>query len=281
MEGRITSASNPKLKLWKEAKRGKGLWTECWLPEGIRLCQEAFQSLEQTGEWGRLRGMLVSDSAWKQQAVQQLCAGVRAQGCEPIGVSDALFQKIADTVHPQGVCMALDPPASQAVLQTGSRILVLERVQDPGNLGACCRSADALGFDALILTAGGVKPNNSKALRAGMGAFFHIPVLVIPEAEQTFALLEETGYQVLVADLQANVWPTDQIQQYRTQSKLAVWIGNEGAGISALARARATAAIRLPMDQRAESLNAACAASILCYLFSPLSGGKEGSACKL
>lgn len=269
---RVTSASNTRVRIWQQARNGKGVLGACWLPEGVRLCCDAWSALRRRHALDRVRGILVSDSAVHHPEVAALlqeCAQEQRLWEAVLQVPDSLFARFSDTVHPQGILLAVDPPQFDFRGMRGSRILVLERLQDPGNLGACCRSADALGFDAVFLTGGGVRPNNSKALRAGMGAFFHIPVYTIPEPIALLQDLQQAGFSSIAAALDAPELTPSLQSRLAQLPRVALWIGNEGDGLSLPILERVEHRVRLRMDVRAESLNAACAASIFCYLFSP------------
>lgn len=138
--------------------------------------------------------------------------------------------------------------------------MVLEGLQDPGNLGTIIRTADAFALDGIILCEGCVDPTSPKVVRATMGAAFRMPIAAAP-LEQTVAFLREQNMPLYAAALSESSVPLTHVDLTRA----AVMIGNEGRGITKKAAALCTQQIIIPMDGRAESLNASVAASIIMY----------------
>ncbi|HPR79524.1 MAG TPA: RNA methyltransferase, partial [Candidatus Limiplasma sp.] len=143
----------------------------------------------------------------------------------------------------------------------GDKVILLENVQDPGNVGTILRTADASGFQTCILTPGCADPFSPKALRATMGSVFRVPCVQSDDAAQTVLTLKTAGYAVLASVLDGE----DFYNRPKLPQKVCVIIGNEGAGITPQTVAEATHRFRLPMRGGAESLNAAVAAAILMY----------------
>ena len=152
-----------------------------------------------------------------------------------------------------------DEPVSPSIL--GDKLVLMEQVQDPGNVGAILRTMDAAGFSGAVLTPGCADPYAPKALRATMGAIFRIPTLQAQSAVQAVQALKKEGYAVVAAELGG----TDFFQRKPLGEKVCLIIGNEGAGITKETLAAATHRYRLPMKGGAESLNAAAAAAIMIY----------------
>ena len=154
---------------------------------------------------------------------------------------------------------ALDEEISPSVL--GDKLVLMERVQDPGNVGAILRTMDAAGFDGAILSPGCADPFAPKALRATMGAVFRVPTMQVKSAAAAARTLKEEGYAVIAAALNGK----DFFARKRLPGKLCLIIGNEGAGVSDETLKVATHTYRLPMRGGAESLNAAAAAAVFIY----------------
>ena len=154
---------------------------------------------------------------------------------------------------------ALDDAISPSIL--GDRLVLLETVQDPGNVGAILRTMDAAGFDGAILSPGCADPFSPKALRATMGSIFRVPTLQAGSAAAAARTLKAEGYAVVAAALSGG----DFFAREKLPQKLCLVIGNEGAGISKETLKQATHTFRLPMRGGAESLNAAAAAAIMIY----------------
>jgi len=154
---------------------------------------------------------------------------------------------------------AEDEQISPSIL--GDKLVLMEAVQDPGNVGTILRTMDAAGFDGAVLATGCADPFSPKALRATMGSIFRVPTMQSENAAQTAAALAKEGYAVLAAALDGE----DFYQREALPDKVCLIIGNEGAGITRATLAAATHRFRLPMRGGAESLNAAAAAAIMLY----------------
>lgn len=154
---------------------------------------------------------------------------------------------------------ALDDEISPSIL--GDRLVLMENVQDPGNVGAILRTMDAAGFDGALLSPGCADPYAPKALRATMGSIFRVPTLQVGSAAEAAKALKSEGYAVIAAALSGE----DFFLRGKLPEKFCLVIGNEGAGVTGETLAAATHTYRLPMRGGAESLNAAAAAAILIY----------------
>lgn len=177
-------------------------------------------------------------------------------------VSEAELRDLADTDTPQGiVAVAKISSHSLANLKVSAHatVLVLDAVQDPGNLGTLIRTADAFACDAVVALPGTVDFWNPKVLRSAAGAAFRVP-LVSAAAADTWAWLEQGQFEICGADMAGTPAAAT---SYARRTSLVV--GNEGAGLRAETRDHVTQLISIPMPGRAESLNVAIAAAILLY----------------
>ena len=180
----------------------------------------------------------------------------------PLHVAD----KLADVGTHQGVFAVFRMPAADfSAIPPEGRVLALENVQDPGNVGTLLRSAAAFGYDAVVLSDGCASPFSPKTLRASMGAAARIPVIEGGAMPQTIRQLRESGYLCLAAALMQSRTP-DEIA-VPSGSGLCAVIGSEGQGLTAETIQACGAAVRIPMTDRVESLNAAIAGSILLWHF--------------
>lgn len=161
------------------------------------------------------------------------------------------------TGTPQNLCALVRTPVTAPPEEYRGLIVVLEQLQDPGNVGTILRTADALGGAGVLLSADSADPFAPKTLRASMGSAYHLPVY-IGDVPAELKRMKEQGYTCLCGHLRGseNMPPI--------QEKMALVVGNEGQGVS-----RETAELctlyRLPMAGRAESLNAAVFAAIMLY----------------
>jgi len=176
-------------------------------------------------------------------------------------VTRGLLESICDTKTPQGVCAAFELPVAAELSELPGRIVALDGVQDPGNVGTIWRTADAAGFEAVLLGAGSADPLSPKVQRAAMGSGFRLKFAHAGNLAEALLALREQGYRVFASDLSGE----DFYSHPDTGGKFVLVIGNEARGISEAVRSAADCRVKLPMRGGAESLNAAVAAGIMMY----------------
>ena len=230
------------------------------LAEGVRLVEEALAAGVQ------LQGAIVAPSLEGTPRGAALKGALAAAGVPLEMVSDQELVKLADTEHPQGVLAVVRPPEwalEQIALDGIAVVLVLDAVQDPGNVGTMLRTAHALGARGVVALPGTADLFNSKVIRGSMGALFRFPCISVSiEALVTWAAAHRAGF--LLADAGASRGVR---RAPRERPELLV-VGNEGAGISPtlVAATGATAQhVGIPLAEGAESLNVAVAAGILLH----------------
>lgn len=174
-----------------------------------------------------------------------------------LAVSDSVMRHISDTQQPQGIVGVFPTPAAPLPARP-ARVLVLDALRDPGNLGTILRAAAAAGVDAALLAPGCVDPFNPKVLRAGMGAHFRVPLAELPWAEIAAYCAALTVY---LADARASL-RHDQADWTRPW---ALIVGGEAGGAGREAAKLARARIAIPMAGATESLNAAVAAAVVLF----------------
>jgi RNA methyltransferase, TrmH family len=183
-------------------------------------------------------------------------------------VSESQLAEIAPTRTPQGVLVVAETPTADLATLTvgpGTTVLILDGVQDPGNVGTLARSAAAFGCPVLACLPGTVDPWNPKAVRAAAGALFRMSVVEEPP-DRLWSWLEDGGFTILGAD--AGGVP---VGERRRQGPTALVVGNEGAGLGGETRSRCHELVAVPMSGGTESLNVAVAAGILLY---EITGGR-------
>lgn len=221
------------------------------LLEGVRLVEEALHSGVE------LEQVLWSEELTAKPRGETLLAELAAAGVRLTFVTPAALARAADTETPQGI-VGLFRPRRWRLDELGSGlVLLLENLQDPGNLGTILRSMEALGGAGVVL-AGGVDPYNPKVVRSAMGALFRLPLIRTTLAEVLEGL---RGRPVWVADLGGAHAPW----QADLAGDAVLIIGNEGNGPSAEAVAAAGGVVTIPMPGPTESLNAGVAAALLLY----------------
>lgn len=191
---------------------------------------------------------------------------------EQVEVNDAVAEKLAGVPSPQGVFGLFEMPEyGEETLRAGGHYLCMEAVQDPGNVGALIRSAAAFGFDAVVCSAGCAGPFGPKALRASMGAAGRMPVVQVRDMAEAAAAMRAKGVRVLAAALYDSRPLAEEAGPF--PGGVAVVIGNEGQGLKDETVAACDAAVRIPISERVESLNAAAAGAVLAWHFRGKAGG--------
>ena len=181
-------------------------------------------------------------------------------------VEDHVADKLADVGTHQGVFGVFRTPEhTLEEARTGGRYLALERVQDPGNVGTLLRSAAAFGFDGVLLSDGCASVWAPKTLRASMGAAVRIPVIEAGKMPEAIAALRAKGITCLAAALYKSQ-PLSAAEP-RYPGGVCVVIGSEGQGLTDATVEACDMAVRIPMTDRVESLNAAVAGSVLLWHF--------------
>lgn len=243
----ITSTSNPLVKMWRQLKTPAGRRAHgLFLAEGEHLCQEALKA--------GLSPVLLIDQG---RAAEY--AGLMQPGCELYLVSSRVIAALADSKTPQGILAVCPLPAPQPLKAAGPRLMALNRLQDPGNLGTILRTLDAAAFDGLIIDPGCADPFSPKAVRASMGAVFRVPVY--PCADLAAALQALPHHTKVAGDLSGSPY----FEHPPFGEKVCLLVGNEGAGLDSEVLALADHRLRLPIPGGAESLNAAVAAGLMIY----------------
>ncbi|MBR0132578.1 MAG: RNA methyltransferase [Lachnospiraceae bacterium] len=257
----ITSATNPKLKriaslLKKSAHRkAEGVF----VIEGFKMFMEV---LAQCPE--RFEEILFTEAA-KNKMVSTFGEPV-IEGLKYELVEEKLFEKIAETVTPQGVLAIVKTPAynlSDILKDNTAKLLVLDNLRDPGNLGTIVRTAEAAGMSGILLSEGCVDITNPKVVRSTMGAILRVPFVGCERLSDELLRLKENyyGFTVYATALNGSVVFTEN----KYYGRCAIVIGNESNGVSPEVLAAADKKIRIPMAGKVESLNAAVAAAVVMY----------------
>jgi TrmH family RNA methyltransferase len=253
---RISGRHNPRLKELRQAFRRGELTPagECAI-EGVKLVEEAIRAGQRMG------GMFFSESA--RTLAEKLLPQIGAR-VEILILPDSLFNSIVPSDAPQGVAALVKIRAVSAtqLLERADRgpIVVAAGLQDPGNLGTILRSAEAFGAAGAFFTEGTVSLYNPKVLRGSAGSIFRLPVVQITSAE-LIPLLRQRGAR-LVATSSHKGTP---LPEATWTLPVAIFIGNEGAGLSRDLRHQMDETIVIPQATPVESLNAGVAASIVLY----------------
>ena len=245
---RITSRKNPLITHIRKLSSDRAYRRECgeYLGDGVKLLEEAVK-------WNApLTTVVVTEGT----CIPQLPDHVRL-----VEVPEDVMASVSPMKAPQGalfLCRMVREEGQEAL--SGSRYLVLDGLQDPGNVGTIWRTADALGADGLLLVNGCADPWNHKVVRATMGACFRLPVYEV-EAGELSALLEKSHLPLYATALREDTVDLRDADLNRC----AVAIGSEGKGVSDGVLAMSQKTMKIPMRQRCESLNAAAAATVVLW----------------
>lgn len=245
------------LTLARDLKRRKARERQSlFVAEGVRTVEELLDS------GLTIEGVLTAPQLLDIARGKALKARIAASAVESAELSELDFRSAAETDSPQGVLGIGRIPARSfetLKLQDHVRLLVLDAVQDPGNLGTMLRTAAAFGITGTIALSGTVDLWNAKVVRGAMGAHFrHTAFHSTPD--QLFAFLAAHGIELIATGSSG-----ESIGTFSAPAKVAVVVGNEGAGLSEAVRSRAGRTVAIPIEAGVESLNVAVAAGIFMH----------------
>ncbi|MBQ7293687.1 MAG: RNA methyltransferase [Clostridia bacterium] len=233
-------------------------------------CKLLLEALEKDVAINRI---LVSESK-AEQIVSVLNKAKNGESEIKISVlTDELFAKVSEEQAPEGVICVAEYPKHHSLKAEKSellamasdlskRVLMLESVRDPGNMGTIIRSAAAFGVDTVVISSDCADIYNSKTVRAAMGALFKIGVVSCDDFVGAVEVLKGCGRKVYAAALDKNAVRLDEIDFNHCDTAV---IGNEGHGLSSETAAACTRSLYIPMENGCESLNAAIAASVIMW----------------
>jgi len=252
----ITSVANSRVKniisLIKKTRSRKEQGV--FVVEGIRMVREAPKD--------RIRELYVSENFLMKEENRIFLE--KEVGLPFEAVKDEVFAKMSDTVTPQGILCVLekmDHNLEYMLQQKEGTFLVLEDIQDPGNLGTMLRTGEGAGIAGIIMSSGTVDIYNPKVIRSTMGSIYRVPFCYVDDLPAALRLLRKRGVHTYAAHLQGDRYYDECFFSGQT----ALLIGNEGNGLSDEVSALAEHRLKIPMEGQVESLNAAIAASILMY----------------
>ncbi len=224
--------------------------------EGVRLAEEAL------GAELSFKGAAVSPALGRSERGVALLDDLRHAGVPIEEVDDHDLSDLADTDTPQGIVAVVEPPEwrlADLSVDANKPVLVLDAVQDPGNVGALLRTAYALGAGGAILLPGSARLTHPKVLRAAMGVSFRLPTVPLSLAE----------FRRWLDDEHVTLWATStagrEIAGLARPDRLALVVGNEGAGIGSELEQLATETVRVPIARDVDSLNVAVATGIVLH----------------
>lgn len=243
----IHSAKNPQVKEWKKRLTKKEREkTGTFLVEGFHLVEEAFKA-------EAIIDIIISEDtelpAWDYGDTSITT------------VTKDIIEQLTETETPQGIVALCKQLTHDAIIHSGKTFMVMDQVQDPGNLGTIIRTADACGVDAVIIGDGTVDIYNPKVVRSAQGSHFHLPILKV-NLLSFMEEIKEKGIPVYGTSLENG---KDYREIQPSDKGFCLIVGNEGRGVRKEILAETDTNLYIPIFGKSESLNVAVAAGILMY----------------
>ncbi|RKD32532.1 TrmH family RNA methyltransferase [Thermohalobacter berrensis] len=255
---RITSPSNPLIKYVKSLHRKKKRWEhKSYIIEGVRLVEDCLNSNAE------IEYILYSDSLLNVKDGDSILEKLKSKGYTLYNITDNILKKISDTMNPQGIIavVKINSIVLEDILTTNNILILLDRIQDPGNMGTIIRTAEALGATGILVTEGCVDIYNPKVVRATMGSIFRVPIVFLDDTKEKIKYLKSKGIQIIATSLDTNKF----CHEVDFKNDFILVVGNEASGVSDEILRASTEIIKIPMVGKAESLNAAMAFGITMY----------------
>lgn len=251
----ITSKDNEIIKNIKKLKDKKFREQEHkYIIEGIKLIEEAIKEL------AKINTVVVCEDCVKNEEIDsKLLYEVAKYNC--IYVSERIFSLITDVKNPQGILAVIEKEEEiDSIDYSEDLIVILDKVQDPGNLGTILRTVDSIGLKQIIVAEGSGDIFNPKVVRSTMGAIFRVKVKISQDIQKTIAEIKKHKFKVVSTSL-----ATDKSIYDVKYEKSAIIIGNEANGVSKELQDASDELVKIPMLGNTESLNASVATGIVLY----------------
>ncbi|WP_347299279.1 TrmH family RNA methyltransferase [Clostridium perfringens] len=246
----IESKNNNLFKEIKKLKEKKHrIKSNKYLIEGLRFVEEAIKSKVSIDS-------IIFTESFKEKN-PDLFLKIN-ENIKLIQMNEALLKQLCSTENPQGIVGVINMQNKE--LKNGELVVLVDKVQDPGNMGTIIRTAHAAGAAGIVMTKGTVDIYNDKTLRSTMGSIFYIPIVEDDSLDFVKSLKKE-GYKLVVSSLQGK----NNFFEENLQGKVMIAVGNEGNGVSDEVYDIADIKVKIPMPGEAESLNVAVATSIMIY----------------
>jgi len=231
-----------------------------YIVEGIKMVLEAVNM-------GIAERVFVSEEWWQEYIEKGGEKGV-FDACGYEVLEKQTFKQLTDTVTPQGIIAvvsmkndSVDNVIESVKKENICRLLILENLQDPGNLGTILRTAEAAGYKGVLMNKGTVDIYNPKVVRSTMGAIFRVPFAYAESMDEIISICKENDITVYGAALEGN-----DIREEKYDDALAFIIGNESSGMTEESKKACDKLVKIPMCGEVESLNASVAAAVLMYI---------------
>ena len=250
----ITSKDNEMIKEIKKLKEKKyrDQMGE-FIIEGIKLVKEAIE------EKAKIKKIVVCEDCINDGTIDQnLMYEIARFDC--IGVNEKVFKSLTDVTSPQGILAVIEKNQNEQISYNEDIIVVLDGIQDPGNLGTILRTVDSINLKQIILSENTADPYNPKVVRSTMGAIFRVNIIESKNILETLKEIKKNKFKIMATSLDTE----DSIYSVDYKKKVII-IGNEANGVSKKVLDLADEKIKIPMLGKTESLNAAVATGIVLY----------------
>ncbi|MCT4594100.1 MAG: RNA methyltransferase [Anaeromicrobium sp.] len=255
---KITSSDNKIVKNTRQLNKRKSREkNKEYIIEGVRSVRDAIKYEEE------IKYILYSNKINNVQQGEGLLEDVLSLGLKVYEVDEKIFNSLSDTENSQGIMAVIGMKKFDIneIIRPNGLYVVLDRIQDPGNLGTIIRTADSAGFHGVILTKGCVDIYNPKAIRSTMGSIFNIPIIQGFGEEDLIEVLHREKINIVCTSLDTDKYYYD----VDFSKNVAIVIGNEGNGVSDYILNKSNLLIKIPILGKAESLNASTASSVIIY----------------
>jgi len=226
-----------------------------FLVEGVRLCEEVLNSDYQVNY------LIFSENLRQSERTLRLIEKSRARKLPIYVTKEKKFNTLSDTQTPQGVACVVTKKEPPADMKSGSLLLGLDAIRDPGNMGTIIRTADWFGIDGIFASADSVDIYNSKVIRGTMGALFHVPVKENVTIYDELNVLKQNNFKIIGTVSEDGI----PLGQFKKPEKTVLLVGNEARGLNPELDRIIDSKICITRKGKGESLNAAIAAGITLY----------------
>lgn len=265
----ISSTGNSRVKhiVQLREKSRERIKERVFIAEGIKMFEEAPAD--------KIRELYIEEKLTQDARLETLFSKIedcRTRGIFVETVTEEVFRKMSDTMSPQGILCVMERFSydREEMIQNALKkkmkghaplFLLLEDIQDPGNLGTMIRTAEGAGADGIFMTKGTVDIYNPKTIRSTMGSLYRVPFSYMEGLKEGIELLQKNGITVYAAHLKGERF----FHEINYSGGSAFLIGNEGNGLKTETADMADCYLKIPMEGKLESLNAAVAAALLMY----------------
>lgn len=254
----ISSNANNKIKFIKSLNRKKYRDSEGYfIVEGTKIIEECLDNDY------NLKYLVINKSFFENIDNMDLINKIYSKNIEIIFVLDNIFKEITDTETPQGILgisKKIDGKMGEFIYDNNGFYLILDGIQDPGNMGTIIRTADAFGVSGILIGEGSVDIYNSKVVRATMGSIYRMPIYNVMELKSLKKQIVDNNIKVYSTSLKGE----KNLENIEYRGSMFI-LGNESKGVSKPYEELSTDLVKIPMIGKVESLNVAVASSIIMY----------------